>query len=420
MNRTHRVAHWSRAVLAAAAISGLTFAAHGQAAPAQPAAVSLARAYDEAWARQPEAQAAPSRRDAAAAQQRAARQWTPEALAAEAGLRSDRLTGNEGAREAEVGLVVPLWLPGERARSVELADAETQALESRISAARLRMAATVRELWWAWQRARIDAELARAQTESTRRIAADVARRTKAGDLARADQYQAEGAVATAEAALAGAEAAFSSAGFALKALTGLDWSASASVIAEPLPIADSPESDDHAALRQLQDRARVADRTAALAEAQRRANPELLLGARRERGAFGESYDSSLILGVRIPLGGGPRYEAKVAAARAEAAEAEAGLGLERERVRAERDAARLRVEAARMQLVAVERRARLAAESRGFFEKSFRLGETDLPTRLRIEAEAAEAERQVARSRIELAAAISAWRQALGLLPQ
>ena len=33
---------------------------------------------------------------------------------------------------------------------------------------------------------------------------------------------------------------------------------------------------------------------------------------------------------------------------------------------------------------------------------------------------AEAAEADRQAARSRIELAAAISAWRQALGLLPQ
>ena len=44
----------------------------------------------------------------------------------------------------------------------------------------------------------------------------------------------------------------------------------------------------------------------------------------------------------------------------------------------------------------------------------------ETDLPTRLRIEADAADAERQAARSHIELAAALSAWRQALGLLPR
>jgi outer membrane protein, heavy metal efflux system len=45
--------------------------------------------------------------------------------------------------------------------------------------------------------------------------------------------------------------------------------------------------------------------------------------------------------------------------------------------------------------------------------------LGETDLPTRLRIEAEASDAERQAARAQVDLAAAISAWRQALGLLP-
>ena len=69
---------------------------------------------------------------------------------------------------------------------------------------------------------------------------------------------------------------------------------------------------------------------------------------------------------------------------------------------------------------MAAAERRARLASESRGFFDKSFRLGETDLPTRLRIEAEAVEAQRQAASARIELAAAISQWRQALGLLPE
>ena len=94
--------------------------------------------------------------------------------------------------------------------------------------------------------------------------------------------------------------------------------------------------------------------------------------------------------------------------------------MALERARLAGEREAARARADAARTQLAATERRAQLARESRGFFDKSFRLGESDLPTRLRIEAEATEAERQAARSRIELAAAISAWRQALGLLPQ
>jgi len=99
---------------------------------------------------------------------------------------------------------------------------------------------------------------------------------------------------------------------------------------------------------------------------------------------------------------------------------EAQAQLTMDRARLQADREAALARVQAARAQLAASERRATLASETRGFFEKSFRLGETDLPMRLRIEAEATEAERQAARNRIELAGAISAWRQALGLLPQ
>ena len=122
----------------------------------------------------------------------------------------------------------------------------------------------------------------------------------------------------------------------------------------------------------------------------------------------------------MRIPFGAGARHDSRLAAARADVLEAEAQLAIDRARLQAEQDAARARVEATRVQLGAAERRATLARETRGFFDKSFRLGETDLPTRLRIEAEAAEAERQAARSRIELAAAISSWRQALGLLPQ
>jgi len=37
-----------------------------------------------------------------------------------------------------------------------------------------------------------------------------------------------------------------------------------------------------------------------------------------------------------------------------------------------------------------------------------------------LRIEMEASEAEREAARARVELAAAVSAMRQAMGLLPE
>ncbi|HWH73175.1 MAG TPA: TolC family protein [Methylibium sp.] len=391
-----------------------------QPAPEEP--LDLRQVFDAAWARQPEALALQARRDAARARQKAAQAWTPEPAALELSNKTDRLNRNQGARELEVGVAVPLWLPGERSKSAALADAEEAAIESRASAAQLRVAAAVRDAWWQWQRTRIEAESARDRLDNTRRIAADVARRTRAGDLARADQHQADGAVAAAESGLVQAEAALAAARQQLRALAGRAPAATvtAGAAAEPDPGTASAETDAHPALQELRDRAAVAEGSAALAAAQSRANPELMLATTRDRGAFGESSQQTLTLGVRIPFGGGPRHAARSASARAEATEAQAQLALERERLGAEREAARVRVDASRTQLAAAERRATLARESRGFFDKSFRLGETDLPTRLRIEAEAAEAERQAARTRIELAAAISAWRQALGLMPQ
>jgi cobalt-zinc-cadmium efflux system outer membrane protein len=384
---------------------------------AQPTPSGLKKAFDAAWARQPEAQALPAQREAVQARQRAAQAWTPEPAALSLSSKSDRLLRNRGARELEVGVAVPIWLPGERARSAELAAAEAGAAESRASAAQLRLAAALREAWWGWQRARAELDIASGQRQAAQLIAADVARRLKAGDLARADQHQADGAVAAAELAVAQAQAALAAAGLPLQALTGLR--PEAGVEAEPAP-ADTTAPEPHPVLIDLQQRAAVAERAAALAGTQSRANPELTVATGRERGAFGEDYGQAVTLALRIPFGGGARHEGRVASARAELAELQAQLALERERLQAERQAAQARVEAATALQQAAERRAQLARESRGFFDKSFRLGETDLPTRLRIEAEAAEAERQAARAAIERAAAGSAWRQALGLLPQ
>lgn len=392
----------------------------GAQAPAGPG--SLRQAFEAAWARQPEAATLQLRRDAAAAQGRVAQAWTPDAPALELSNRSDRWHDNQGVRELEAGVTVPLWLPGERDRSGALADAGARAVESRADAARLRVAEALREAHWAWQRSAVDVAVARDQQTAARRLADDVARRLKAGDLARSDQHQADGAVAAADAALAQAMAARTLAEQRWRAVVGPAFTAPATddtaPAMEPEPVAPSTEA--HPALRDLQDRAAVADRAAALAALRTRANPELLLATTRERDSRGEPTLRTLTLGVRIPFGAGDRQAAVAATARAEATELDVERALAADRLVGEADAARAQVEAAKVQLAAAERRAQLAAESRGFFDRSFRLGETDLPTRLRIEAEAADAQRQAARSRIDLAAAISHWRQALGLLPE
>ena len=414
---------WLSGLLLGLAVNGAW--AQQPAIPTDANGLSLKQAFEVAWARQPEALSLTTQQEAAEARRDNADSWLVEPPALQVAGKTDQFDSDRGSREYEIGIAVPIWLPGERSTTAGLATAEMNATASRARAAQLRTAAAVRTAYWGWQRARIGETLAREGVANARELAADVARRVKAGDLARADQHQADGAQATAEAAVAEAESALADAAQQLRTLTGIgpERFTGGLPTPEPVPGAATPTEileTAHPAVAELRDRVDVARRTMTLASVQGRTNPELSVATTRERGASGEPWAQTITVGLRIPFGSNSRSRSRVASASAQAIEAEAQLQIERERLLAEMDMARVRVESTRQQVAAAERRTQLAQAARGFFQKAFRLGEADLPTRLRIEFEATEAERQLARARIDLAAAISAQRQALGLLPE
>lgn len=381
-------------------------------------ALTLRQAFDMAWARQPEARGGELRRAAAEARRDAAGNWLVAPPSLELSGKSDQLNRNNGSREYEVGVGLPLWLPGERSSAQALATAESTALDSRLLATQLRLAASVRDAWWATAQAEVEVEVIAARLRLAEQLAVDVARRVRAGDLARADQHQADGAVAAAQSQLAEAESLRGLARQRLRSLLG-QGGVQPRLVAEAMPPSGLDESA-HPSLREIADRAEAARRSQALVATQTRANPQLTLATTRDRGNAGEAYAQTVTVGVRIPFGADNRQKVRLSTAAADAVEAEAQWQYEREQVLAGIDAARERVRAAQTQQAAAERRAVLARESRGFFDKSFRLGESDLPTRLRIDLEAFEAERQLARSQIVAAQAVSQLRQALGLLPE
>ncbi len=390
--------------------------------------LTLKQAFDAAWQRQPEARSIGARRDAADAQVAFAQRWTAEPIALDLAGKTDQLTGNRGGREYLAGISAPLWLPGERGGAQAVAHSERSLVDSRIGAAQWRLAGAVREAWWAVQRAGLETTLSQARLTNAQELAADVALHVRVGDLARSDQLQADGTVAAARSAVAEAQAAQGQSRQALVALVGTALAETLPAAAETAPAELAPGGSppgpgagpDHPALRELGARAELALRSRELVSVQTRANPELALLTTRERGAFGETYGQYLEIGVRIPFGSSDRQRSRLATAGAEQTEAESQLEIERGRVAADIGAAGVRVRATRLIVEASDTRAALAFETRRIFEKSFRLGETDLHTRLRVDLEAFEAERQRERSRIDLAQAVSQWRQALGLLPE
>lgn len=416
MFRSKYLFGWSCAVLALATSS---------AGADSGTATTLKQAFEATWLRQPEALSQQMRQDAAVAEQQASTRWTAEPVALELSAKTDRFNQNLGRDETVVGISIPLWLPGERTRAIALADAQARNARSRLQAAQLRTAAQVREAYWTWQRAALDHALATELLGHARQLAQDVAKRVRAGDLARADQHQADGTLASAEASLAEATGVLAVAAQRLRALSGLVPNAPdvGLGVAEPGPALPADASSwvaSHPSLVELQHSEEVAQRSADLAQVQTRANPELTLTTSRDRGQTDEAYQHSIALGIRIPLGSDSRNRAKRASAQADAMEALAHVRLERERLLGDVDAARVGLASAQTQFNASQRRAQLAREARLFFAKSFQMGETDLPTRLRMEREAMEAQRQAARATIDLAAAQSTLRQTLGLLPE
>lgn len=383
--------------------------------------VTLPQAFAAAWTRHSLSQTLPLQREAVAARRDAAAAWTPEPAAIEIGGRSDRFNADRGAQEVELGLALPLWLPGERQASQALAEAEGARLEGRAAAQRLQLAGELRNAWWEWRLARDEVALSDNALDSARRLRDDVARRVAAGDLARADLHQAAAALASAQAEQADAAVRLEAAAARLQWLTGQRPAAlNGDGEAAPAKAVEADWLSAHPELQAAQARFEQARQAQALARSRSRANPELTVSTRRERGASGEAAERSWSLGLRIPLSSSARHGAAIAEAGAERVEAEIDVERERERLQQTAQLARSQWQAAERRRQASEERAQLARETQRFFDKAFRLGESDLPTRLRIAQETFAAERAASRARIQESAALSAYRQALGLLPE
>jgi cobalt-zinc-cadmium efflux system outer membrane protein len=315
----------------------------------------------------------------------------------------------------EAGIAFPLWLPGEQGRQAAVVSAEHDQYDTALAAGKLKIAGDVREAYWQARLAENELALARRKVEEAAIIEADVARRVRAGDLARVDLNQAQAAERLARGGLAEAElrAFKATQGFGL--LTGFNTLPGGD---ETLPAQEAP-LDENPLLVPLQRAVATAQAKLGQATQNLRNNPELELGVRRERSTPGELYDNSIQLGFRLPFGTDARNAPRIAAANAELIEAHAAFGLERARLAAEIEAARRELEQTRAVVQFAETRFALAADTQRLLAKAFALGELDLISRLRAENERFESELNFTRAKLEAARAKARLNQALGVLP-
>lgn len=383
--------------------------------PSYAAAPTLKDAVEAAWARQPQARSFSARQEEMAAKREAASAMFPAPPIVSIQQRTDRYNENRGDHEAEAEIALPLWMPGTKGAAQRVAEAESGWLDMRNRVNKLKVANEVREAYWQARLAANEHHLTEHQASEAAALMHDVERRFKAGELARTDFNQARIAERLARARMAEAEAREIRVLKVFTALTGLVRLPEG---AEMLANDDQP-GIEASRLAALNAAVQVNQARLAHANADRREPPRIGIGVARERSAYASDYENSVRISLHIPLASQSRNAPRITAANAELIEAEAALALERDRILADVEAAKAELEQMRKVELLAQKRHQFAADTQALHDKAFRLGELDLPMRLRSENEHFEAELALSRARLEVGHAISRLNQALGMLP-
>ena len=373
------------------------------------------QALEAAWQRSLEASESRVRYARAQADQAITQNWLAAAPAMSIGQREGRAGAPDANRETEVGLALPLWWPGQRAVGGQAARSQSSWVQATEQSERLRLAGQLREAIGTLHLAEAELHQVERQVQVLGQLTQDIDRRVRAGDLAPSDALAArsEWLAAQAQASAARQVLGIQQANWHL--LTGLPPLTLQTSVAPAL--AQLP--DTHPELVLASAAVDLGQRRADLALVQRPDSPQLILGMRQEYLGQGASSQSSVVVALRVPVGGQVYQQPRIAAALGELDIAQTRAQRTRERLTAEVALAQSQLGLSQAQLQAERERAQLLVERARMIDKSFRAGETALPEMLRSLAAAASAESALARQQINHQTAIARLEQALGLLP-
>lgn len=416
-------------------------------------ASTLAGQLDAAWRMVPEARALDARVNELKARGLAVDSLLAAPPAVAVSYRGDNFTGNTGQRDYEAELGLPLWLPGQRAANRGALDAEGQALTAERAALRLKLAGELREKNAVLRRADLELALAETRLTEARALEADIARRLRAGDLARTDFLAARMETLAAQREAAARQAARDAARDALRVLSGTAQAADAEkpVAPEKLntlesntqesntlglntlglnPLESNTAESNTAELLLVVDPAHpeLASRSAVLiaarekrraVEQNRRDAPELALFGRRERSSSGADYDNSLGVRLKFPFATDARNAPLLAQAQVEVDTAEAHWAQAQRQLLADIRLGAAALENARQMQEIAKLNLEAANENHRHLRRAFDYGERDLAALLRAKGQMDAARLNAALAQIETEIAMSRLNQARGVLP-
>jgi outer membrane protein TolC len=336
---------------------------------------------------------------------------------------NDRFASNNGYREWETELELPLWLPGEKSARQRVSDGYFSEAEADLKLLTWKVAGDVQELAWDVYLAQATRKQTYEQWQSTLALENNINRRVKAGELARSDNLLAQQSTLGDEAIYQNALSQLQRAKNAWQNYTGLTI----------VPVQNKTRVrvnlhslDEKTVLSQhplLESTSARTDRTRAQRDdsrIKRRNNPVLGLYTKSERAFESASYENSI--GVQISVPFGTRSYAAPRLAEAEAALTEVQV----QHLATERSIL-LQQKQALEELNKTETQLKLATQSNQVAEqrlrlsqRGFDLGETELYLLLLTREQANKKALELEKIKIERQRAINRYNHSYGVIPK
>jgi len=377
--------------------------------------LQLSEVLEKAYARTPMQASLQSRDVMVSARSRVANALLPSAPAVNLIHQNDAIGSGRGERDWQAELELPVWLPKQRDNRMKVAEAIQASTGATRQSLKLQVAGQLRDAVWNIAVNENNLSLALNKLQVAKKLQSDVDKRYRAGELAKTDAMLAEQETLRVEKEKVRAEAELMHARHRYYVLTGLR-ELPANYAEKQSALDDYSQSP---VWLEAQSKVGLAETERDLAQVESHENMRVLLNMRSTKGAFDTTNNDSVGVHVRVPFGG----EASAAPVRA-AAEMVVGNALtEREAMRFELEAAMHEAEhnlsVSQAELIIAAKQHEIAAESLTLAQKAFRLGETDLVSLLRVQAQSFEAERAFTTRQIQLQWDIARYNQTVGVLP-
>ncbi len=329
---------------------------------------------------------------------------------------NDLIIDNDGLQEWEVGMDLPLWLPGQKAARQKTIDQQRSVVNASEPALKLQLAGIVREILWNIELSKNQMMIAEQEWEVVKKLEQDVNKRVELGDLAQSDLILTQQESLSKEAAWRKARQEYRHAQHRYDMITGLK------VLPENFEEMASDDlsiSMEHPALKEAHKKVTHSMNQRDQMMLEKRGSPSLFVGSRHERGNSDEGFANSIGLSFSMPLGLAAQTTPKVTAAEVDLTENRSQMEiLHRELNIAIQDASRELI-ATKEQYDFAQRQNELSKKNLAMSHKAFSLGESSLIELIRIQAQAFATERNMHQKQLEVGLQTARLNQAKGIIP-